>query len=242
VQEEVGDAGHVHRGVAAAEGPAAARHGLGDEVGQRDVAGDERELAGARPRVVALVIAETLPYVRAELVGPTSVRATFAPDHGPLALGASGTMRAFTRGGAFLFGGQLDVSHGRFLLGASVTGGAHDDPLGALHPWVLAGVASVDLLCGRHPVELCLAARVDAGYAFATAARGDPSTTSRNVDAPYLQLSGALRAALPAGRAGLSLDAVAGWAEGLVVTADQREAVRLAGPVVMVSVGARVWP
>ncbi len=68
------------------------------------------------------------------------------------------------------------------------------------------------------------------------------STQARAARAAYFQGGGELGIALPIGRAAITLDLSAGWAEGLVLLADRRTALELAGPVLAVSLGARLPP
>jgi hypothetical protein len=183
-----------------------------------------------RDRVVAVVVGETLR--------------SYAPERpGPVAFGAAGLSRYFADGGALLFGARLGVSIGRLDLGVAATGASSSDRLGTLHPWVVDATVAWTFACARtRAVELCAAARLALGAAFATASPTASDVTAATVSGFFYAPTAGVALAFPPGRAGLTVSLEAGWAGGLVALADDREALRLAGPMVTLGVGARFRP
>lgn len=136
--------------------------------------------------------------------------------------------------------GGFELVQGVVALGVTGAIGQTDDPLGTVRPYLLAVTGGVTVACSRTGAfEACAIGRVAGGIAGVTAASVDPTIPAHGTTAPYLELGGELELAWRGrDRAGvLAVDA--GWAEGVIALAGMREAARLAGTVVVTTIGVR---
>lgn len=130
---------------------------------------------------------------------------------------------------------ELTLAQRRLAVGLGAAGGVRDDALGALTSVVVTASARYRLACAG---RLCAAARAEAGVAIVDARPSRERVAASSLTAPFL--FGGAELSLAAGP--FSLELAAGWSSGAVALVDDRAALRLAGPLVSLAVGARLAP
>ena len=134
----------------------------------------------------------------------------------------------------------IDVEWWRFSLGVAGAAGTTDDALGTLRPYLATVAASAQLSCfaGKRD-RACLRLRGEVGMAGVMARGANANVRATDARAFYGQLGLGLEAEHAFGSLAAMLAIDAGWAEGLVVTAQSRTPVRLDGPAITSVIGVR---
>lgn len=136
--------------------------------------------------------------------------------------------------------GGFELIQGVVSIGVTGAIGQTDDPLGTVRPYLVAVTGGLTLACSRTgALEACASGRVAGGLAGIDASSADPTITAHGMTAGYVELGGQVELAWRGrDRAGvLAIDA--GWSEGVIALAGMREAARLAGTVVVTTLGVR---
>ena len=134
----------------------------------------------------------------------------------------------------------IDVEWWRFSLGLAGAAGSADDALGTLRPYLATVGISAQLSClGGTRDRACLRVRGEAGIAGVAARGANMNVRATDARAFYSQLGIGFEAEHRFGSFAAMLAIDAGWAEGLVATAQSRTPVRLDGPAITSVIGVR---
>jgi hypothetical protein len=155
-----------------------------------------------------------------------------------------GSLRVFLSGGAALWGGEALLRLGPFSAGFHASAApATNDPLGALRPSLLLGVAELAVAgVDARWLDLRLAVRASAGRA---AVAGQPVAAvarGRRAGSPFAEGALVVSAAAVFGALAVGLDLALGYSAGLVALSDVREALTLSGATLALSLSLEVLP
>jgi hypothetical protein len=177
-------------------------------------------------------------------LGPLATRRALL-DGGPWlsgrAIAARAGVRFYTAHTVPMLDAGVELVQGALSVGVTGAVGQADDPLGSVTPFLVAGTAALALACTRaQRLEACASGRLTAGLAGATASAPDPAVEAAAATAPYVQVGAQLELAWRGRHRAVSLTLEAGWAEGLIITADDRRVAQLAGVAIVAAIGARL--
>jgi hypothetical protein len=222
--------------------PVAAPRRFGDPRDPQAFADAEPRAGTPRPTAPSTVDVAPRPTTRVAAIAPpgeTSVDVTVPRERPPrwtIAPVLGMRLYASTRTALADAGAELGLRWLRVGIRGAI--GRSTDALGTMRPWLAAVTATRELACAGWA---CALVRVEAGVAGVTAHAVASTTVATSATHGYADamLAGELTKRFRGWTGTASVDA--GWAEGLIARAGGRDAVSLAGAVVIGAIGAR-WP